>query len=187
MAARDWAVLDITQEMSRKLFEEFQPVDGDSNAEDAGPNVSGPVSAVRGSGGGAGSASGDGTWNIVGGEGGGAPLPADVGGFWFNKDGAKQSSTGGTGTGLRVDGGAGIGPGVMAESQFIRQISIAKAARATSAHGISSAERTKAPRSILMLEVFGLTKISQGIPAQSAWYRRKITERNFCSRNRQPG
>ena len=86
--------------------------EGGSNSEHAGPQLSGPVNPVRGSVGGAGNASGDGTWNIVGGEGGGAPLPADVGGFWFNKDGATQSSTGGTGTGLRVDGGAGIGPGV---------------------------------------------------------------------------
>ena len=86
--------------------------DGGSNSGNAGPQLSGAVSPVRGSIGGAGNASGDGTWNIVGVEGGGAPLPPDVGGFWFNKDGATQSSTGGTGTGLRVDGGAGIGPGV---------------------------------------------------------------------------
>ncbi|HEY4777001.1 MAG TPA: hypothetical protein VIH56_05010 [Candidatus Acidoferrales bacterium] len=86
--------------------------EGGSNSGNAGPQLSGPVNPVRGSAGGAGNASGDGTWNIVGGEGGGAPLPPDVGGFWFNKDGATQSSTGGAGTGLRVDGGAGIGPGV---------------------------------------------------------------------------
>src|ERR1700677_3105179 len=56
----------------------------------------------------------------------------------------------------------------MAEPQFIRQISIAKAARATSARGISSAEQVKALRLIPMLVVFGLTKISQTTPAQSA-------------------
>src|SRR5580693_9278412 len=56
----------------------------------------------------------------------------------------------------------------MAERQFIRQISIAKAARATSVRGISLAEQVKAPRLIPMLVVFGLTKISQRIPAQSA-------------------
>src|ERR1700722_9913178 len=51
---------------------------------------------------------------------------------------------------------------------FIRQISIAKAARATSAHGISLAGQVKAPRLLPMLVVFGLTKISQRMPAQSA-------------------
>jgi hypothetical protein len=78
--------------------------DGESSGE-GGRYVSGPVSAVRGSGGGVGNASGVGTWNIVGGEGGGTPLEPDAGGFWFNKDGAKQSSTDGQGTGARVDGG----------------------------------------------------------------------------------
>jgi hypothetical protein len=79
--------------------------DGELSGEGGGRYVSGPVSAVRGSGGGVGSASGVGTWNIVGGEGGGTPLEPDAGGFWFNKDGAKQSSTDGQGTGARVDGG----------------------------------------------------------------------------------
>jgi hypothetical protein len=82
--------------------------DGASNSENAGTQVSGPVSPVRGSVGGAGNASGVGTWNIVGGEGAGTPLAPDVGGFWFNKDGATQSSTGGAGTGVRVDGGAPV-------------------------------------------------------------------------------
>src|ERR1700733_8529582 len=59
-------------------------------------------------------------------------------------------------------------PELMAERQFIRQISIAKAARGTSARGISLAEQVKAPRLIPMLVVFGLTKISQRIPPQSA-------------------
>jgi hypothetical protein len=79
--------------------------DGESSDEGGGRYVSGPVSAVRGSGSGVGSASGGGTWNIVGGEGGGAPLEPDAGGFWFNKDGVKQSSTDGQGSGPRIDGG----------------------------------------------------------------------------------
>jgi hypothetical protein len=59
------------------------------------------------------------------------------------------------------------GPELMA-GPFMRQISIAKAARATSAHGISLAEQEKARRLIPMLVVFGLTKISRRVPAQSA-------------------
>jgi hypothetical protein len=81
-----------------------QSGDGDSNAGGSGPYVSGPVSAVRGSGEQVVNAADSGTWNIVGGEGGGTPLAADAGGFWFNKDGAKQSSTDGAETGARVDG-----------------------------------------------------------------------------------
>jgi hypothetical protein len=81
------------------------PASDDESSGEGGRYVSGPVSAVRGSGGGVGNASGVGTWNIVGGEGGGTPLEPDAGGFWFNKDGAKQSSTDGQGTGARVDGG----------------------------------------------------------------------------------
>ena len=84
------------------------PFEGGSNSGNAGTQVSGPVSPVRGSVGGTGNASGSGTWNIVGGEGGGTPLAPDAGGFWFNKDGATQSSTGGAGTGARVDGGAAV-------------------------------------------------------------------------------
>ncbi len=79
--------------------------DGESNVERGGLYVSGPVSAVGGSGGGAGNASGAGTWNIIGGEGAGTPLEPDAGGFWFNKDGSKQLSTDGQGSGPRVDGG----------------------------------------------------------------------------------
>jgi len=55
------------------------------NSENAGTQVSGPVSPVHGSVGGAGNASGVGTWNIVGGEGGGTPLAPDVGGFGSTK------------------------------------------------------------------------------------------------------
>jgi hypothetical protein len=81
-----------------------QTGDGDSSAGGSGPYVPGPVSAVRGSGEQVVNAADSGTWNIVGSEGAGTPLAPDAGGFWFNKDGAKQSSTEGTGTGARVDG-----------------------------------------------------------------------------------
>ncbi|MGB8540245.1 MAG: hypothetical protein WCD49_01285 [Candidatus Acidiferrales bacterium] len=79
--------------------------DGDFNV---GPYVSGPVSAVRGSGDSAAHSAGSGTWNIVGSEGAGTPLAPDAGGFWFNKDGATQSSMDGSGTGTRVDGGVPV-------------------------------------------------------------------------------
>jgi hypothetical protein len=85
-----------------------QSGDSDSNAGGNGPYVSGPVSAVRGSGGQVANPADPGTWNIVGGEGAGTPLAPDAGGFWFNKDGAKQSSTDGTGTGARVDGSVSV-------------------------------------------------------------------------------
>jgi hypothetical protein len=85
-----------------------QSGDGDSNAGGNGPYVSGPVSAVRGSGEQVANSADAGTWNIVGGEGAGTPLAPDAAGFWFNKDGAKQSSTDGTGTGARVDGSVSV-------------------------------------------------------------------------------
>ena len=85
-----------------------QSGDGDSNAGGNGPYVSGPVSAVRGSGEQVANSADAGTWNIVGGEGAGTPLSPDAAGFWFNKDGAKQSSTDGTGTGARVDGSVSV-------------------------------------------------------------------------------
>jgi hypothetical protein len=85
-----------------------QTGDGDSNVGGSGPYVSGPVSAVRGSGEQVVNTDGSGTWNIVGGEGAGTPLAPDAGGFWFNKDGAKQSSIDGAGTGARVDGGVPV-------------------------------------------------------------------------------
>ena len=85
-----------------------QSGDGDSNAGGNGPYVSGPVSAVRGSGEQVANSADAGTWNIVGGEGAGTPLAPDAAGFWFNKDGAKQSSTDGTGSGARVDGSVSV-------------------------------------------------------------------------------
>ncbi len=85
-----------------------QAGEGDSNAGDNPTYVSGPISGVRGSGEAVVSAAGSGTWNIVGREGAGTPLAPDVGGFWFNKDGAKQSSTDGEGAGARVDGGVPV-------------------------------------------------------------------------------
>jgi hypothetical protein len=85
-----------------------QTGDGDAHAGGSGPYVSGPVSAVRGSGEQVCNAADLGTWNIVGGEGVGTPLAPDAGGFWFNKDGAKQLSTDGPGTGARVKGGVPV-------------------------------------------------------------------------------
>jgi hypothetical protein len=75
-----------------------------------GVRVSGPVSSVRGSEGGTGqgATSTPGTWNIVGGDGAGTSLEPDAGGFWFNKEGSKQLSTGGQGSGTRISGGAPI-------------------------------------------------------------------------------
>jgi hypothetical protein len=75
-----------------------------------GLRVSGPVSSVHGSEGGTGhgASSTPGTWNIVGGDGAGTPLEPDAGGFWFNKDGGKQSAIGGQGSEARISGGAPI-------------------------------------------------------------------------------
>src|SRR5271170_5654971 len=75
-----------------------------------GLRMSGPVSSVHGSEGGTGqgASSSSGTWNIVGGDGAGTPLEPDAGGFWLNKDGAKQSATDGPGSGARISGGAPI-------------------------------------------------------------------------------
>jgi hypothetical protein len=90
------------------LVRGVQAGDSDANAGGSGPYVSGPVSAVRGSGEQVVNAADPGTWNIVGGEGTGTPLAPDAGGFWFNKEGAKQSSTDGVGTGARIDGGVPV-------------------------------------------------------------------------------
>src|ERR1700683_4849410 len=81
---------------------------GEPGAE--GVRMSGPVSSVGGSEGGTGSggSSGSGTWNIVGGDGGGAALEPDAGGFWFNKDSSKQSSSEGPGSGARISGGVPV-------------------------------------------------------------------------------
>src|ERR1700678_633381 len=85
-----------------------------------GVRMSGPVSSVGGSEGGTGSggSSGAGTWNIVGGDGGGAALEPDAGGFWFNKDGSKQSSGEGHGSGARISGGVPVhGSNLASESR----------------------------------------------------------------------
>jgi hypothetical protein len=83
---------------------------GESGEGGDGLRVSGPVSSVHGSEGGTGhgASTSSGTWNIVGGDGAGTPLEPDAGGFWFNKDGAKQSATDGQGSGSRISGGAPI-------------------------------------------------------------------------------
>ncbi|MGD0404156.1 MAG: hypothetical protein ABSB66_13265 [Candidatus Acidiferrales bacterium] len=83
---------------------------GEAGESADGLRVSGPVSSVHGSeaGTGHGASSSSGTWNIVGGDGAGTPLEPDAGGFWFNKDGAKQQATAGQGSEARISGGAAI-------------------------------------------------------------------------------
>lgn len=74
---------------------------------------------------GAGATDGSGTWNIVGGSGGGAPLDPNAGGFWFNKGesagprittpggvSGSGSAVGGTGTGTGSGSGGGAGSGI---------------------------------------------------------------------------
>jgi hypothetical protein len=83
------------------------------------PNTSaGGPSALNGNGpAGAGDA---GTWNIIGGSGGGAPLDPNAGGFWLNKGDAAGTASGARGTtgssgntlgGIPVVGGGGPGMG----------------------------------------------------------------------------
>jgi hypothetical protein len=59
---------------------------------------------------GTGGTSGSGTWNIIGGSGGGAPLDPNAGGFWFNK-GESEGPGVTTPGGVHVSGSAGSGPG----------------------------------------------------------------------------
>jgi hypothetical protein len=85
--------------------------------------VNGSTGAASGSGhaeGGGNSAAdgaGPNTWNIVGGSGGGTPLSPDAAGFWFNKGGAGESSSGTAseialnGTSIHGAGGAGTSSG----------------------------------------------------------------------------
>ena len=57
---------------------------------------------------------GSGTWNIVGGSGGGAPLDPNAGGFWFNKGesaGPGVTTPGGIPVSGSAGGGAGAGAG----------------------------------------------------------------------------
>jgi hypothetical protein len=83
---------------------------GEPGAGADGVRMSGPVSSVGGSEGGteSGGSSGPGTWNIVGGDGGGAALEPDAGGFWLNKDSSKHSSSEGQGSGARISGGVPV-------------------------------------------------------------------------------
>ena len=82
-----------------------EPVEGAD-----GHRVSGAMSSVHGSEGGTGrgASSSSGTWNIVGGDGAGTPLAPEAGGFWFNKDGAKQPTAAGQGSEALISGGAPI-------------------------------------------------------------------------------
>jgi hypothetical protein len=83
---------------------------GESGEGADGSRVSGATSSVHGSEGGTGqgASSSSGTWNIVGGDGAGTPLEPDAGGFWFNKDGAKQPATARQGSEARISSGAPI-------------------------------------------------------------------------------
>lgn len=84
---------------------------GGAGSGSGGSGVSGPVSAVHGGPGGAGGGGGGtaGTWNIVGGSGGGAPLAPDAGGFWLNNSAPGESGAGSGGSGSGVPGGGVAG------------------------------------------------------------------------------
>ena len=77
---------------------------GTGHEGDGAGQVYGSGPGGLGSGVGAGDGSNAGTWNIIGaGDGGGAPLDPNVGGFWLNKDGSSGTSSvpgGGTGSGV---------------------------------------------------------------------------------------
>ena len=82
---------------------------GTGNAGDGDGQAYGSGSGGLGGGLGVGGGSDTGTWNIIGaGDGGGAPLDPNAGGFWLNKDGSS-----GTGSGPGAGTGAGI-PGAVA-------------------------------------------------------------------------
>ena len=82
---------------------------GTGNAGDGDGQGYGSGSGGLGGGLGVGGGSDTGTWNIIGaGDGGGAPLDPNAGGFWLNKDGSS-----GTGSGPGAGTGAGI-PGAVA-------------------------------------------------------------------------
>jgi hypothetical protein len=82
---------------------------GTGNAGDGDGLGYGSGSGGLGGGLGVGGGSDTGTWNIIGaGDGGGAPLDPNAGGFWLNKDGSS-----GTGSGPGAGTGAGI-PGAVA-------------------------------------------------------------------------
>jgi hypothetical protein len=81
-------------------FSDGMPVGTASNLSSGGPGTSG--------------AEGSGTWNIIGGSGGGAPLDPNAGGFWFNKGesaGPGVTNPGGISTSGSVAGGMGTGTG----------------------------------------------------------------------------
>jgi len=85
--------------------------DGSGTGNAGGGDGQGYGSGSGGLGGGLGVGGGSdtGTWNIIGaGDGGGAPLDPNAGGFWLNKDGSS-----GTGSGPGAGTGAGI-PGAVA-------------------------------------------------------------------------
>jgi hypothetical protein len=67
--------------------------------------VSGSITGPSGVGSGSG---GSGTWNIVGGSGGGTPLSDDAGGFWLNKGDINESPSGSVSSGPGVPGGTAV-------------------------------------------------------------------------------
>ena len=83
---------------------------GTGNAGDGDGQAYGSGSGGLGGGLGVGGGSDTGTWNIIGaGDGGGAPLDPNAGGFWLNKDGSSGTGSGpGAGTGAGIPGAAAV-------------------------------------------------------------------------------
>ena len=83
---------------------------GTGNAGDGDGQGYGSGSGGLGGGLGVGGGSDTGTWNIIGaGDGGGAPLDPNAGGFWLNKDGSSGTGSGpGAGTGAGIPGAAAV-------------------------------------------------------------------------------
>ncbi len=83
---------------------------GTGNAADDGGQAYGSGSGGLGSGLGVSGGSDTGTWNIVGaGDGGGAPLDPNAGGFWLNPDGSSGTGSGpGGGTGAGIPGAVAV-------------------------------------------------------------------------------
>lgn len=83
---------------------------GTGNAGDGNGQAYGSGSGGVGSGVGVGGGSDTGTWNIIGaGDGGGAPLDPNAGGFWLNKDRSSGTGAGpGSGTGSGIPGAVAV-------------------------------------------------------------------------------
>ncbi len=88
---------------------------GSSGASGGGSLEGGSVqvgAGPGGAGGGSGTGAGveGGTWNIVGGSGGGTPLDPNAGGFWLQREGAAPTGAGGAGAGGTGSGAGLTGP-----------------------------------------------------------------------------